>query len=174
VLLGPAPIVDFDGTVAHLPVDWAALRERFGVPSVDDLWHLGGDAWETVADAEEEAARRADPIEAVCAALQQARGFAVLTANAESSVRIFLSRFPELEARARAVAGRETLAGPKWDRERFSRAFEACRSATAEDRGSSPLIFVGDAEYELDLARACGARVLDVAALIRADRAPLS
>ena len=37
-MLGRAPIVDFDGTLARLDVDWDGLRRSLGLGSLDDLW----------------------------------------------------------------------------------------------------------------------------------------
>lgn len=163
---GPAPIVDFDGTIAALPVDWAGLRRRLGVSSIDDLWRgAASDPWGPVTDAEVAAAVEAEPVGPMVAALEAARGFAVLTSNSEQAVHRFLARFPVLAAKVRLVAGREALGGSKRDLDRFRVAFTACRESTAADRGGGPVVYVGDAQFELEFASGLGAVAVHVADL---------
>lgn len=166
-LLGPAPILDFDGTIAHLDIDWAELRRLLGVTRIADLWNGDtGEAWATVTAAETAAAVMAPAAEPVVAALEESVEFAVLTNNSEAAVFAFLERFPRVAARAVVVVGRETLGGPKTDYDVFSRGFWACVAATGAARGSMPVCYVGDQDYELDYARRLGAHVLAAARVV--------
>jgi phosphoglycolate phosphatase-like HAD superfamily hydrolase len=168
LILGPAPIVDFDGTLAVLPIDWAALRARLDVRAVDDLWVRGDPgAWEAVTAVEIAAAEVAAPHPAVHAQLAQVKGFAVLSANSELAVHTFLGRNPSLARACRLVVGREALGGPKSNPANFRVGFELCRAATAEDRGDGPVVYVGDAVYEIELARRLGALAISVVELGR-------
>ena len=166
-ILGPAPIADFDGTVALLPVDWAALRPRLGVARIVDLWSGDPARWDAVREAEVDAARIAEPVAEVCAELVLTERFAILTNNSEDAVAAFLAEQPALAERVTTVVGRETLGGPKTDFATFERGFERCRAATAEWRGGGDTIYVGDAAYELSFASELAARVVDVADLRR-------
>jgi phosphoglycolate phosphatase-like HAD superfamily hydrolase len=167
-MLGPAPVVDFDGTLARLQVAWAALRAAAGVRRIDDLWaHDDPERWSAVTRAEEEAAAAAAPVDAVLRHLGDTDAVAVLTSNAETSVLAFLDRYPDLRRRVAIVVGRETLAGPKTDFDTFERGFRRCVDATATARGDGPVVYVGDMEYELDFARRLGATAIDVTTLER-------
>jgi phosphoglycolate phosphatase-like HAD superfamily hydrolase len=171
-MLGRAPIVDFDGTLARLGVDWAGLRARLGLTSLDELWTAepgaggGGDlnsaGWRAVTAAEVAAALRARPVEPMVAALARCEAFAVLTGNSQAAVDAFLDRRPELGSLCRAVAGRETLRGSKRDPATFSRGFQLCADATEQVRGGDPLVYVGDLAWELAAARQLGALAIDV------------
>jgi phosphoglycolate phosphatase-like HAD superfamily hydrolase len=165
-MLGPAPVVDFDGTVARLEVAWAALREAAGVRRIDELWARGApDAWADVTRAEEAAATVAAPVTAIITHLEAARAVAVLTSNAEASVAAFLARFPAVGRRVVAVVGRETLGGPKTDFDVYARGYQRCVDATASARGDGPVVYVGDMEYELEFARRLGATAIAVSTL---------
>jgi phosphoglycolate phosphatase-like HAD superfamily hydrolase len=165
-MLGPAPVVDFDGTLARLEVPWADVKARLGLEHVEELWRRADQSgWNLIGELEVEAARTADPVRSVARALASARAFAILTNNSERAVYVFLERFPTLAARASAVVGRETLRGPKAAPDVFERGFRQCILATSEVRGTAPVVYVGDREYELELARRLGADVRDVAAL---------
>lgn len=162
-ILGPAPIVDFDGTIAYLPIVWDDLRARLHVDRIAQLWQSEDpDAWAIVRTAEIEAAIRANPVEPVRARLEQSAAFAVLTSNSEEAVARFLQRFAALESRVAVVVGRETLAGPKHDYAVFRRGFAECVSATASARADGRLVYAGDAEWELEFARQLGAEAVAV------------
>ena len=169
-MLGPAPVVDFDGTLARLELPWAKLRRAVGVSeTIDELWSRPGPgAWDTVTDAEVAAARLAEPVMAVVSPLEAAESVAVLTSNSEHAVRAFLDRFDRLARVVSLVVGRETLAGPKKDFDVFARGFARCVAATADARGGGEVVYVGDAEYELGFARDLGARALSVEELEQA------
>jgi hypothetical protein len=161
-MLGPAPILDFDGTIAVLAVDWAELRRRLDVRSLDDLWVRDGADWDVVTRAEVGAAATAEPVAATVRSLDTVTAFTVLTNNSEVAVREFLRRFDELGSRLAGVVGRETLGGSKRSPERFRLGFERCVALTATARAGGPVVYVGDARYELKLAADLGARALDV------------
>ena len=164
-ILGPAPIADFDGTVARLRVDWSELRSRLGVASIVDVWAGDAAGWEVVRDVEVEAAHRSAAVDAVCAELARTERFAILTNNSEDAVAAFLATRPALAERVALVVGRETLGGPKTDAAIFERGFASCVAATAAWRGSHEVVYVGDADYELALAADLGARAVSVDAL---------
>ena len=167
-ILGPAPVLDFDGTLARLPLDWAGVRRDLGVATVEELWARGdAAAWERLAAAEVAAAAVAEPVGALLAALGASRELAVLTGNSERAVARFLARFPALAARCRHVEGRESLGGPKRDPRRFAAALRRCAAATSAARGAAPLVYTGDAAWELELARGCGAVAVDAAVFTR-------
>jgi phosphoglycolate phosphatase-like HAD superfamily hydrolase len=168
-MLGLAPILDFDGTVARLPVDWEGLRRRLGVSRIDDLWHVDPSRWAVVTAAETKAARRAAPIAAVLGRLDEVRGFGVLTSNSSRAVHAFFTRFPDAASRLAIVVGREELEGPKSDFARFRSGLGVCINATAEMREDGAVVFVGNASYELEFARRLSLTALDVADIVRAD-----
>jgi phosphoglycolate phosphatase-like HAD superfamily hydrolase len=162
-ILGLAPIVDFDGTLACLHVAWDDLRARLGLDRLSRLWDSEDpDAWSIVRDAEIEAAGHAPPFAPVRDGLEHALTFAVLTSNSEDAVARFLTRFASLESRVAAIVGRETLAGPKHDYDVFERGFTRCVTATASARADEHVVYVGDTPWELDFARRLGAHAIDV------------
>jgi len=162
-MLGPAPVVDFDGTLAHLPVAWDDLRGRLHVVRIDEIWRSGdADKWAIVRDAEVDAAQRASPIEPVRAILEQSTAFAVLSSNSELAISTFLKRFGVLESRTAIVVGRESLAGPKRDYAVFARGLARCVDATASARADDGVVYVGDTDWELEFARRLGAHAVDV------------
>lgn len=161
-MLGPAPVLDFDGTIADLPVDWDTVRRSLGVSHVEDLWHGDGSGWRSVTSAEVEAAQRAAPVPSVTGQLVTVTSFAVLTSNSADAVNAFMHRFPLLRERLAIVVGREELGGPKTEFERFRSGLERCLEATARARGDKPATYVGDALYELEFARSLGVTALDV------------
>ena len=157
-MLGRAPVIDFDGTLARLAVPWSSVRVAVDVDRIDDLWGRRDQrGWSVVRAAELEAASSAEPVTATFEALAHTVAFAVLTSNSEDAVQRFLARFPTLLSRAAIVVGRERLGGPKTSFEVFSRGFAACRRGTAASRGHEPLVYLGDSEFELEFARRLGA-----------------
>jgi phosphoglycolate phosphatase-like HAD superfamily hydrolase len=162
---GPAPILDFDGTIARLPVAWADLRARLGVPRIDDLWNGPADVWQAVTDVETDAAAHATPVAAVVERLAGVQSFAVVTSNSEAAVARFFADHPALGDRATLVVGRETLAGPKTDLDVFRRGYARCVEATGAARGDGRVVYVGDMAYELQFAAELGAHAIDVASL---------
>jgi phosphoglycolate phosphatase-like HAD superfamily hydrolase len=165
-ILGPAPIIDFDGTLARLDVPWEDVKAALGVDRIADLWNdRAPSEWAVVSQAEEEAADAADIVPEVKAALAQAVSFAILSNNSEAAVWRFLARFDGLRSRAQLVVGRETLSGPKSDFAVFARGFTACIEATAAARDRSDVVYVGDLDYELAFARRLGAQPIHVSDL---------
>jgi len=165
-MLGPAPVVDFDGTLARLDVAWDVLRRTAGVQRIEELWTRSGVAvWDDVTHAETLAANTAAALDAVLGRLEDATALAVLTSNSQASVRAFLGRFPALDEKVTVVVGRETLAGPKTDFTVFTHGFRLCVEATATARDGGPVVYVGDMDYELEFAHRLGAVPISVATL---------
>jgi phosphoglycolate phosphatase-like HAD superfamily hydrolase len=162
-ILGPAPILDFDGTLTRLGVPWEEVRTALGVTRIQDLWNDNEPRkWKLVNHEEARAAGVADIIPEVQDALAPTSALAILSSNSEASVWRFLDRFDSLSARVQLVVGRETLAGPKTTFAVFARGFRACVEATATARHRSDIVYVGDMSYELAFARRLGARPLHV------------
>ena len=91
-VLGPAPVVDFDGTIVPLPVDWPHLRRSFGVSRINDLWTQGGqDGFSLIAEMEVEGANVGGPFDAVMNELASATAFPVLASNSAVAVKTFFS-----------------------------------------------------------------------------------
>jgi len=160
--LGAAAIVDFDGTLARLPIPWQSLRETLAVDRIEELWNdadIG--RWEIVTRAEVEAARVAAPVAHVFDALAAVAHIAVLSNNDESAVQTFLERWPSLRERVRTVVGRRALGGPKTDFANFSEGYGRCVAALPPDAPAN-VAYVGDMSYELDYARRLGACAYDV------------
>ncbi len=153
-------VSDFDGTITRLDIDWQALRERLGVRSVRQLWD-GADGWSIVTEVETEAASRAAVRTAVVSLFDDEPALAVLTNNSEHAVAAFLERHPELCERVVAVVGRESLKAPKEDPEAFARGLRTCMAELAHTGAADELWYVGDQDYELELAQMHGARVTD-------------
>ena len=164
-MLGPAPIIDFDGTLARLEIDWAGLRAQLGISSINDLWSRDDPDWEYVTATEVRASTQASIVTKTADALEHSPAFSILTANSERAVDEFLRRCPQLSSHVAVVVGRETLAGPKLDPDCFHRGFARCSDATAAARGDGDLVYLGDDPRELALARNEGAIVYDVADL---------
>lgn len=158
-MLGPAPIVDFDGTIARLPVDWSGLRRKLGILSIEELWDGEPSRWDVITAAEVAAASSAEPVRPVIDAILDAAAFAVFTSNASDAVRTFLARHPPLEERASIIVGRDELGGSKRDFRMFTRGLHMCLMSTSAAREQTPPVFVGDSEYELRLAANLGLRV---------------
>ncbi len=93
-MFGPAPVLDFDGTLVRLQVDWDSIRGTLGIRTIEDLWLRDLASWDLVAAAEAEAATTSPPLLPVLRLLGATRGFSVLTANSAHAVRLFTSRFP--------------------------------------------------------------------------------
>jgi phosphoglycolate phosphatase-like HAD superfamily hydrolase len=161
---GRALIADFDGTLADLRVDWAALRRRLAVTSIQDLWARGPGAWDEVTAAECAAAMDASLVPGGAELALAAPAVSVLTNNSEMAVRAFLDRHPDLDRRVCAVIGRESLGGPKNDRARFTAGFARGLHAIHERVASTTIdvCYLGDQDYELEFARQLTGAVVDV------------
>jgi phosphoglycolate phosphatase-like HAD superfamily hydrolase len=164
-MLGPAPIIDFDGTLARLEIDWAGLRAGLCVSSMNDLWVQRDPDWNLVTATEVRASKQATVVAETVAALEESAAFSILTANSERAVEAFFLSRAQLAARLAVVVGRETLDGPKLDPDCFHRGFARCVEATASARGESDIVYLGDDPRELVLARAEGALAYDVTQL---------
>jgi phosphoglycolate phosphatase-like HAD superfamily hydrolase len=165
-MLGPAPVVDFDGTLARLDVAWDELRATLRVRTIGELWsRQDARAWSAVTAAELEAAASASPVDPVLRLLDQSEQVAILTSNSERAVRAFLDHHRELAAKVVLVVGRETLGGPKQDRDVFGRGYERCVEATARARDDGQVVYVGDDAYEIEFARERGVTAYHVAEL---------
>jgi hypothetical protein len=162
---GLAPILDFDGTIAYLDVDWSRLRAQFDVERVSDLWNRDPSCWDLVTAAEVGAAAVARPVTATFGYLEETRGFAVLTNNSSVAVHRFFERFPELQRRMKVVVGREELGGPKTDFDRFAPGVARCIAELADGCGGDPRTYVGDSAYELRFAARLGLRAVAVTEL---------
>jgi phosphoglycolate phosphatase-like HAD superfamily hydrolase len=160
-MLGLAPVLDFDGTLAQLDVDWPALRAKLNVERIEELWSRAN-GWDVVTDAEVRAAETALPV-LPAAMLSGVRCFAVLTSNDARAVRRFMDRFPQLRERLTTVVGREELGGPKSDFACFELGIRQCMDAMNIDELTT---YVGDAPYELDFARRLGLTAIDVRELV--------
>jgi phosphoglycolate phosphatase-like HAD superfamily hydrolase len=166
-ILGSAPILDFDGTLGELEVDWRDLRQRLGVASVDELWERHDDrAWADVAAAEQRAASHSPIHHAMAALLQRVDALAILTDNSEAAVWAFVKRHDGVLPHPSVVVGRETLRGSKRDWLKFRRGFTLCERAIEQSRGEQATVYVGDQEYELSYARRLGAVALSTAKLL--------
>jgi hypothetical protein len=169
-MFGLAPILDFDGTLARLDVDWEGLRCSFNVKHIDDLWNQTGDAWSVVAEAEVKAASEASAVCAVLERLPTVQCFAVLTNNDSGAVRCFVNRFPSLKDRLSLVVGRRELGGPKTDFAIFESGMRQCLRATNHQRRGDTAVYVGDAPYELEFASRLGLIAVDVKTVVRLNR----
>ena len=163
-MTGRAPILDFDGTLAWLDVDWDGLRRRLGVTRIGDIWKADDPerGWAEVSAAETDAAATAQPVRPVLALIEDAANFAILSSNSVAAIGGFLERFPDLRARVAVVVGRETLEGPKSDFHVFERGYRRCLDALDNAEG---VTYVGDQAYELDFAARLGAEVVDAKTL---------
>lgn len=168
-MLGRAPIVDFDGTIAALPVDWDALRLQIGVQRIDDIWAVATESWPLVTEAEIQAAGCAKANEALVHLLAETETFTVLTSNSSLAVYRFMERFSGLRAKLADVVGREQLAGPKSDFQTFTRGVQRCLAASGATPSQSPTVYIGDAAYELDFAARLGLKTIDVADITRSE-----
>lgn len=160
-MLGPTPILDFDGTITHLPVDWPSLRRRLGIQHILDIWDNHTPSWTAVTKAEVEAAMISEPLHPVFDELGKIPRFAVVSSNATVCVRTFFDRFPALGRRVALVVGRDELGGPKTDFDRFARAIWQCAAALEFREAQHSLTYVGNEPYELEFARRLGLRTVD-------------
>ncbi|SFQ44725.1 haloacid dehalogenase superfamily, subfamily IA, variant 3 with third motif having DD or ED/haloacid dehalogenase superfamily, subfamily IA, variant 1 with third motif having Dx(3-4)D or Dx(3-4)E [Amycolatopsis arida] len=152
-------VFDFDGTLFHLPVDWAALRHDLGIDErarIGDLLQRAMDEGDTatlaVVDEHERAAARAGeftPGSPDClAALRERCRVAVLTRNTRDAVRIALGR----HADDLLVVGREDVRRLKPDPE----GLHAVLARFGAEPGEAAL--VGDTHHDVRAAAAAGAR----------------
>lgn len=160
-MLGLTPVLDFDGTITELPVDWSSLRRQLGIHQIVDIWERHTSSWTAITEAEVAAAMISEPIHPIFDKLSKTRQFAVVSSNSTICVRTFFDRFPAVGRRIALIIGRDELGGPKTDFDRFARAVRQC-TAALEYRGlRDTLTYVGNEAYELEFARRLGLRALD-------------
>jgi hypothetical protein len=163
---GRGLIADFDGTIAHLPVEWAYLRRSLGVGAISDLWEKNStQAWAAVTSAEVQAAAVARATPSVLGYLLARGRFAILTGNSERAVSAFLNRFASLRNQVVCIVGRETLQGPKSDFSVFTRGFAICVATLPLAKEGGPITYLADQLFELEFARRLGALGLHPSAL---------
>lgn len=176
----PAPdadlvVLDLDGTLVDLDVDWGALRgelhaelERHGVVTreqgvfgiLEELQRLGETAAfvacsDRVRAAEEEAAPAGPVNRALLEWLPPGMPIGILSLNSNRAVHAAL-RGLELPGPVVAVTGREDVAAPKPDPAGLLRIVEQAGVETTR------ALMVGDSPGDLECAAAAGVRGLDV------------
>jgi phosphoglycolate phosphatase-like HAD superfamily hydrolase len=160
---GRVLITDFDGTLVKLAVDWPALRARLGVQRIRDVVTRGDpQLLHTLAAAEREGAIAGQPVEPALAFVRSFDRYAVLSDNSEIAIDAYLSGYPEIRARCDVMVGRESLGGPKSERDHFVDGLEICRRALG---GGEHVVYLGDTAHELAFARELGLETIDVATL---------
>jgi hypothetical protein len=160
-MLGLTPILDFDGTITELPVDWSSLRRQLGIHQIVDLWERDISSWTSVTEAEVAAAMISEPIRPIFDELSKIQRFAVVSSNSTICVRTFFDRFPAVGRRVGLIIGRDELGGPKTDFHRFARAVRQCAAALEYRGARGALTYVGNEAYELEFARRLGLRAVD-------------
>ena len=167
-MLGPAPVVDFDQTLARLELPWPKLRRAVGVTeSIDELWSRpdsGG--WDIVTEAEVAAASLAEPVMEVLLPLEDALAVAILTSNSRScGPRVPGPVRAARSSRQRGRRARDPRRAEARLRRRSRVGSRCCVDASSAARGDEPVVYVGDADYELEFARRLGVHAVAVADL---------
>lgn len=146
-------VLDLDGTLVRLAVDWGALRARLGVASVWSALPAHADA---VTRAEVDGAARCAVNAALVAWLSEhhpATPRAVLSLNAPEAVRIALER---AGVAVGAIVGRGQVEHPKPHPEGL------LRLAALHSVGPGETLMIGDRDSDLACAHAAGASALHV------------
>jgi phosphoglycolate phosphatase-like HAD superfamily hydrolase len=162
-----ALVSDLDGTLVDLSIDWNALKSRLGVRTITELWARNdGDAWEAVADAEN-AAARTGPLRETALRWIAAQGptlrVSILTDNSRRAAEAVLARSVLLASRCVAIVGREELGGSKRDPQVFASGLGRCLRALGGPVATT--FYLGDADYELQLAEGAGLRTIPAGSL---------
>ena len=154
-------ISDFDQTLINLDLDWSSYKKEFNLQKVADIWEMDKESRIAATDAlnllEIEAVEKSK-IHSCCFSIISNKVLGVLTNNSEAAVNLFLKKlernlnFDLLEIK---VVGRETLSGPKENKELF---LKGINSILLHSKLKSPteVLYVGDSEYEIDYAQSLG------------------
>lgn len=153
-------IVDFDGTLINLRVDWGHLRRSLGVKSISELWNISGESqWDTVTTAEIEAVETSEINTQLIKSLQNFSQVAILSNNSNYSIKNALLRI-ESDSKDWLIFGRESIEGPKEDWGLFNRVV---RKITEQWMCSlNEVVYFGDSKYEIDYAQVLGLKVVPV------------
>lgn len=151
-----ALLFDFDGTLFHLPVDYAALRRELGQPPRTRIGPLlqrlvddGDEAGLAVVTRHECAAAAAGSLTSGAAdCLRSAGRLAIVTRNSRTAVLAALGPLAD----GIAIVGREDVRRLKPDPEGVRTAL--ARLGVGADRAA----LVGDTHHDVDAARAAGVR----------------
>lgn len=160
-----AVVYDLDGTLAHLRVDWGAVRDEVagklqargvetGTASLWELFELADReplemiVEETIADHEREGARRSDRLP-TADELPRNVPVAVCSLNCAAACRIALE-IHGLDSHVDVIVGRDTVGTYKPDPEPLLYAISELGATPAET------IFVGDSKRDAETAERAG------------------
>ena len=153
-VFGGPIIIDLDGTLIDLNVDWGQLRKVLGVTSITELWRFSDQSiWSKVSDAELNAAKTSRLNDELIALIGSSSQVAVFSNNSNCAIEETLRRIGEI-TKNWLIVGREFLGGAKEDFTIFSRGIEW--TVQQWDVKPESASYVGDAVYEVDFARRLG------------------
>ena len=147
-------VVDFDGTLVDLQVDWATLVKRLGNPTLTQQFEPR--FRDRLREAEMARLATAPVNRRLVAELSAGGPFAILTNNSSEVVAAFLERYPELKRRCVLIVGREQLTDSKVNPVAWWSGVSRCLERLGVAPGQR-WRYVGDSAYELDHARKAGA-----------------
>lgn len=158
-------IVDLDGTLMNLDVNWAQVRKELEVISVGELWSWPLQkrrcGWRILDAYESDAASRATLNQSALAIIKDYGSWSLLTNNGHRvacMVEQMVHRFSPCR-RASVIQSRESLQGPKESFPLFSKAIGNVRAVT----GTNHLSYLGDQDYELSYATRLGLEAIRAA-----------
>jgi phosphoglycolate phosphatase-like HAD superfamily hydrolase len=151
--MGKNLILDFDGTLTHLSVDWSSLRNIIGLERLSDYFKLPkleqDYVLETISKTEYAGLVNGSLID--ISILEKCESWSVLTNNCEETVWSFIER-ERISKKPIMVLGRESLGGPKEDFTVFTRAIELITAIYQRHEA----LYVGDSDYEIQFAKRLG------------------
>ena len=154
-------ISDFDQTLINLEINWNSFRNEYDLNRVADIWKMGKQrqqkALKALCQLEIQAAGKSD-IHSCCKSILSNKLIGVLTNNSETAVNLLfekLSRELDVDLTGTKVVGRETLGGPKENKQLFSQGIHLILSH-AKLEETDDLLYVGDSEYEIKYAQEIG------------------
>lgn len=156
-------VLDFDGTLVNLQIDWSALRGQLGLASIQQIWSMPERLRKRhivqISAAEAYAAKVAT-IDWSRLVLLCRSPYLVFTNNSEISVHVFLQRIVEERSSFPvpvAVVGRESLNGSKLDFSSFAtNLLASIEQAFGHSVDLSKVAYYGDSEYEINYAKFLG------------------
>ena len=163
-------ILDFDGTITDLEVNWEEVRNCLGVSRISDVWRYDANSrirlLNKITEFELKGVRQ--ELKLPVALINSFDSYYIISNNSELAINSFYYGLETNERlklkRPTMVVAREKLQGPKEDFSIFKKWIETILCNYA-DKPRSKLSYIGDQQYELDYSELLGIQPIHVSRL---------